>query len=121
MNHLEIAETIAQQLGGTRTLRIVIGATSFVALPADDKCRGGLRFRIPSNLSRPKVSHIQIKLNSLDYYDVEFHRVTSGETYKDVLVSAQTNVFCADLKGVIEQSTGLRLSIPRIRGLEARV
>lgn len=61
-NH-EIATTILQQLGGKRFI-VMTGAKDFTTID------NGLRFKIGRNGS--KANMVEIKLNGLDLYDMEF-------------------------------------------------
>ena len=61
-NH-EIATIILQQLGGKRFI-VMTGAKDFTTID------NGLRFKIGRNGS--KANMVEIKLNGLDLYDIEF-------------------------------------------------
>ena len=110
-----VATTIANQLGGTRVLKMMIGASNFFSMPDDVAEFGGLQFSIPSNLSRPRISKVMIKLNANDLYDVELGLVRRSKGvlgYK--VVSTHTDVHCDALRSVLERSTGLCLGLPLI-------
>lgn len=109
-----IAQTILDQIGGGRVLRLMIGAKDFISLSPDDKSLGGLMFTIPSTLSRPRISKIIIKLNGKDLYDVSFVLIRKKDGVPGAKVVAEVNdVYCDQLKGVIESNTGLVLTMPR--------
>ena len=105
--NLEVAETIYQQLGGNK-FAVMTGCKSFVA----DK--DSLKFRIPRNAS--KANMCKIKLNAMDYYDVQFiqHRPArflrkSGKYISDSYETVKEfeNVDCTGLVEVFESFTGL--------------
>lgn len=95
-----IASTILQQLGGMNRLRIMTGAYNFLAL---DK---GVSFRIKN----PKANYIKITLTSADLYDLEIGRVRGG-TYK--VVYSIEGIYYDQLKGLIEEHTGMYLSLEK--------
>ena len=96
-----IADTIAQQLGGTGRLAIMIGAKYFVAL------ENGLRFRIGRG-AKHGINLITITLTTADVYDVDFGTVRGvNYTVKDKAVG----VYAEQLREVIEFGTGLYLTL----------
>jgi hypothetical protein len=96
----QVAETIAQQLGGTRRLQMMTGAYGFGTNGND------LRFRIKNR----KVNYIKIVLNGKDLYDVEFGRV-SGTNYK--VISTFEDVYFDNLIPLFEKNTGMYLRFER--------
>ena len=62
---MEVAEIIAQQLGGAR-FRAMTGARNLVAIDS------GLQFQLPARFAKNKATHVQIRLNGNDLYDVRF-------------------------------------------------
>jgi len=97
----QIAATILAQLGGTSRLSAMIGAKYFTAHG------NGASFRFPRP-GRGKPNHIMVTLNSLDLYDVEFGSI-HGYSFK--VMGGHSGIYAADLKGLIEHATGLRLSL----------
>ena len=93
----EVAETILQQLGGNK-FRVMTGAKNFMS--HNDP---GLSFRIPNRASG-MPNYVKIRLNSLDYYDVEFGRVR-GVDYR--ITSEHDNVPVENLVELFERQTGL--------------
>jgi len=96
----EIANTIAQQLGGTRRLAMMVGAKNFVALES------GLTFKLGKG-AKDGITHLTVTLDADDTYTVRFQRVwgtkvtekgTTEGAYADML----TNLF--------ESATGFYLS-----------
>lgn len=67
MTNTMIANTILQQLGGTRFVAMT-GAKNFVAL------ENGIKFNVGRNAS--KANTVKITLNGLDLYDIEFIKFT---------------------------------------------
>ena len=102
-----VAETIREQLG--RMALMMMGAKSFVK-GTDDKGCEYLSFRIMKNKS--KINYIKITLNFLDLYDIEFGYIYGGNF---TIKSASPNTFVGDMHSVIEDATGLYLSLGSIR------
>jgi len=94
----EIAETILQQLGGSRRLVMMVGAYNFVVV------ENGVAFKIKN----AKANYIKIKLNSMDLYDLEVGRIR-GTTYK--VVTEKNDLYFDMLKPAIEEATGMYLSL----------
>lgn len=105
-----IAATIMEQLGGPRRLKMMIGAKNFMALPADASRRGGLQFTIPA-FGTPRVNVITVELNNMDLYDVKFYFLRSKQVSE---VASAKDVFCDNLKSVVEKNTGLYLSMGKV-------
>ena len=111
MANMTVANTIYQQLGGGR-FSAMTGAKNFVALD------NGLRFRIGRNASRANM--VEIKLNGLDLYDIEFIKHTpysfkiskDGKSFKETQESFKTIAQFKDyygdmLQGAFEEVTGM--------------
>lgn len=94
----EIASTIINQLGGMGKLNAMTGAYNFVAV------ENGVSFKIKNR----SANYIKIVLNGKDLYDVEIGRI-SGTNYK--IIKKQEDVYVEDLKKLIEDSTGMYLSL----------
>ena len=100
----QTAETILAQIG--KKALFMIGAKNYGVGPE------GLHFKIGRNSK--SVSHIRIKLNVMDLYDLEYIRVRAG---KITTVSTETNIYFDGLRESIERNTGLVTSLPAISGL----
>ena len=96
-----VAKIIYRQIG--QRGMTMIGARSHVST------HNSLRFRIGRNSK--KVNYIQITLNELDLYDIEFSqvRVTPIPEYKTK--ATILNVYADMLRNVIEENTGMYLSL----------
>lgn len=101
MSKVGITRIIINQLGGSGRLSAMVGARDFLSI--DD----GLRFKFTAK-AKNKANHVQITLNGNDLYDVKFMNYRSFE-FKDV--SEHNDVFCGDLVKLIENETGLYLSL----------
>lgn len=66
----------------------------------------GLSFRIPVQGS--KVNYVKVTLNSMDTYDMELGKIR-GEKYDKIKVSE--GIHAEDMKGIIEKTAGIRLSL----------
>ena len=101
----QIAMTILQQLGGKR-LEVMTGAKDAVALNADEKYSGGVKFKIGRNDA--KVTHVRIRLTVQDTYDAEYLWVRGA----DVKTRAKDEGIYADMLGAsFERNTGMVLSL----------
>jgi hypothetical protein len=105
-----IGSTILAQLGGAKILSLMIGARDFLAISENDKINGGLMFRFAA-IGVPRINKIVIMLNPRDLYDVDFYFLRSN---KGKLVSSAKDVFVGDLVRLIENTTGLVLSMGRL-------
>lgn len=101
MASLTVANTILQQLGGAGILQAMIGAHSFMG----NKDR--LTFKIKAKANQG-IRAINIILTPADTYTVEFYRIKGIEVKK---VEVVEDVYCGELRSVIERVTGLYLSL----------
>lgn len=102
------AESILQQLGGTGTLVAMIGAKHFIF----GETKNGepyLSFQWPSR-GAENPNAVQITLNALDTYDIEFTRLKTKPPYRNTLAEAK-GVFVEQLIETFELNTGLYLSL----------
>lgn len=93
----QVAQTILQQLGGRRFI-VMTGAKNFT---------GGeqtLSFKVPSNTTKGRISHVRITLNACDLYDVEYLSIR-GTTIKTV--STDEGIYCDRLQAAFTETTGL--------------
>lgn len=99
---LEIAKTIYQQIG--KRAFFMIGAKNFRG------SENALMFNIGRNSKN--INFVQIALNSLDLYDVDFMNVQNRKTGLFVLPVYQIkNIYFDQLTEIIEQKTGLRTKL----------
>lgn len=91
----QIATTILSQLGGNQ-FAVMTGSKNFIALDR------GLSMKLSRNSSG--ANYLRIKLNGLDLYDLEFISIrgTSMKTKK-----VFNDVYCDQLRGIFESTTGL--------------
>ena len=100
MTNMEVANTIAQQLGnGYNRIRAMTGAKQFVALDQ------GLMFRFPNGKGPNSVT---IRLTPSDEYTMVFHRIVGT---KVKVVEEFSGIHAPDLKTTFEKTTGLYLSL----------
>lgn len=97
-----IANTTLEQLGGANKLKAMVGATNF---SYDSK--GTLTF---SFKSCRKANIVSISLSPMDLYDIEFSKMNT-RSYECKTVKTFEGVYAENLKSVIEEFTGLYLSI----------
>jgi S1-C subfamily serine protease len=112
-----VGNVILAQLGGVNILRLMLGAREVYALSAEGASPGGLQFAIPSNLSRPRINKIVIRLNGGDLYDVDFLSIRRGKDgFTCKTVASEKDIFNSELRACIERNTGLVLTMPRMVG-----
>lgn len=98
----EIAQTILEQLGGRRFLGMT-GAKDLVAIER------GLRMRLPSNLTRDRITHFTVTLNGNDTYKVEAHKVRGVTSIKEM--ARVDECYCDQLREAFEDMTGMVTSL----------
>lgn len=96
-----VAQTILEQLGGRRFVAMT-GAKDFVAVEE------GLRMRLPSNLTRQRITHITVTLNASDTYKVVAQKVR-GATVKEM--ARCDECYCDQLREAFEDMTGMVTSL----------
>lgn len=97
----EVAETIAAQMGGTRRLSVMIGATGFVADV------NSLKF----SFKRCKRANMfRVTLDATDTYTVEFFKYSPRKATCDVVKSHEL-VYADQLVDLFESFTGLYVSL----------
>ena len=108
MTDLTAAKTILEQLGGNRFIAMT-GSKNF---GWSDNL---LSFKIGRNSSR--VTHVRIKLNSLDLYDVEYIRVWGS---KRETVAESHGLYADMLRSDFTEKTGLETSLGTCGATEKR-
>jgi len=101
MADLQVAQTILDQMGGTRRISLMVGASGFIG----DTCSVQFSFK-----GSRKMNKIIVKLNEWDTYDIEFWKINArkGEFTR---VSEARDVYFDQLISVFESETGLYLSL----------
>ena len=100
----EVAGTIVAQMGGFNKLEAAVGASNWTAL------ENGLQFSFKGSR---KANKCVVKLNGLDYYDVEFWKVNlrAKDPCKLVSETAAPGLCFDQLIEYFEGQTGLYLRI----------
>lgn len=102
----QIANEIAAQMGGIKTLRLFTGSQ----LIAVEK---GLRIQFPADLAaKNDINRVEIVLTDADLYDMTFsrvHRPEGGEMQLDVIETVE-GVYNDMLKSIFEDTTMVYLS-----------
>jgi hypothetical protein len=98
-----VAETIREQLGNMALM--MMGAKNLVK-GEDEKGQEYLAFRIGKNTK--SINCIRITLNVLDLYDIEF---ASARGSKYTVKNNANNIFVDQMHSVIEDNTGMYLSL----------
>lgn len=97
--NLEIAQTIAQQIGNKALF--MIGAKNLTAID------NGLLMKIASRI----YNYIEIKLTSMDTYTMHFKKIIITKKGKHEKGEIVENVYFDDLKRIITEKTGLYTSL----------
>lgn len=104
----QIAETIMQQMGGTR-FALMTGAKNFMCGE-----NGELTFQYPSRNRKGFIrAGVKISLNVMDTYDVEFIDMKRNGELRRKTVS---NVYHDQLQAVFTAETGLYTSLGTMGG-----
>lgn len=103
---MDVANTIASQLGGTHRLVSMIGAHGFTG------SENALSFRVKAANPR-KIKAIRIVLDPSDTYSVAFF---TGTRYSMHAIETVTGVYADSLRETIERVTGLYLSLGGMKG-----
>ena len=103
MNYMEIAQTILQQLGGSRFISMT-GAKDFLAIPDP-----ALSFRLPGRPGFVKdgINYVKITLRN-DLYDMEFSRIAGpAKRFAKTNKAMFEGVFADQLQATFTLATGL--------------
>lgn len=103
--HLQVAQTILEQLGGKRFIAMT-GAKDFVALNdwQGKPTRGGLQFSLPNNFAKDGINKIRVTLTTMDDYLVEPFKIRGAKVQAFPI---RTEVYGDNLQAVISKITGL--------------
>ena len=106
--HMQIAETIQQQLGGNRFIAMT-GSKNFMATPQTEKAFAGLRMDLKPNQSGANRLHIYYNTRT-DSYDMYFYKGTLNKKTFDYKITKEqrfNDVYCDQLQCVFTQVTGM--------------
>ena len=112
MSHMEVANTIHQQLGGHRFVAMT-GAKGFLAHPDG---RGALSFRLPSRFAKDGINYVKITLMGSDTYTVEFIKIGPRPSLKQMMAGKEQTVttvkklediYADQLQSAFSRHTGL--------------
>lgn len=96
-----VAIEILRQLGGNRFIAMT-GAKNF-SCDNNSMC-----FKLSGTMTRDRINWIKITLNAMDTYDIKFVAIRG---YKMTTISEANGIYNDMLQGIIEDRTGLRLSL----------
>lgn len=105
-DYQQVANTIAQQFGGTGRLKAMLGAKNF---SSHRDGLGALSFKFPSPHKGP--NYCKITLDRNDTYSVEFGRIRGGKKLTYTIVKTFKGVYFDQLKEIFEKTTGLYISL----------
>ena len=94
-------QQLLQQLGGNRFI-MMVGAKNLVV----DKSKNELHMKIGRNAKG--VSHVRIRLSSMDLYDMEFLQVRAG---KIKIKSKEKGVYADQLGKMFKKNTGMNVRL----------
>lgn len=94
-NNMEIAATILSQLGGNR-FKVMTGSKIFAAI------ENGLSMHLTKNM--PGAKYLQVKLNSLDLYDLKFTKIVKDRL---VVIKEVNGIYADQLQKIFTNITGL--------------
>lgn len=109
-----VATTILSQMGGSRALKLMLGANNFSS--HKDEGLGGLSFRFKGSR---KANYLKVILAGNDTYSMRFARSTKGERYIYDVVEFKQEVYFDQLCEIFRDVTGLETRVPRIVGINA--
>ena len=98
---LDVANTILQQLGGSKFLAMT-GAKNL------GHTTKSLQFRLPANFASGGINYVKITLNGRDLYDVGFGKLRG---LKYTIVKIDKNIYADMLRDLFTQRTGLDTSL----------
>lgn len=98
---MTVANTIAQQMGGTGRLSVMVGAKHFAG------SENSLQFHFKGCR---KANIVKVELSPLDTYTVTFYKYNK-RTLECPVIKETEGVYCDMLKEIFENFTGLYLSL----------
>lgn len=99
--NIAVAKEIYKQLGAGK-FSAMTGAKNLVAIDC------GLQFQLSSRMTANKCTHVTIKLNAMDTYDIEFIKVRAA---KRTVISQHEGYYYDMLKPLFVKETGLNVSL----------
>ena len=101
--NLALSQLTGTNKNGVGRLKAMIGAKNFAQSGADNY----VQFQFMRG-AKNKANRIQIKLNSMDLYDVRFFNIRKCEVIER---GTFNDVYGEDLKSIFEDATSLYLSL----------
>lgn len=95
----QVAIEILNQLGGNKLIAMT-GARAFISTP------DSLRFRLPSRSARDGINYVDITLNCMDTYDVQFKKIWNGKVTD---ISSHAGIYNDMLQPLFVKETGLNV------------
>ena len=114
MDHMTVANTIRQQLGGNR-FDCMTGARLHLAHPAENGNRGALSFHLPRG-AKDGINYVKITLMGSDTYTVEFIKIGPRPSLKQMMAGKEQtittvkkleDIYADQLPTVFSRVTGL--------------
>lgn len=97
-------QAIIEQMGGRKIFAMAFKSCAYAVTP-----KPSVTFLVAPSLKKAaKCTHVRVTLEPSDTYKVEFVKVrgTTAKTIREV-----ADVYCDQLKELVEKSTGLYLSL----------
>lgn len=100
MTDMTVANTILAQLGGRRFITMT-GATSFSG------SANALGFRVPSRMTKNRISGVRITLDPNDTYTVKFLAQRRAPSFEVYTVAEHSMIYADQLETIFSTETGL--------------
>lgn len=97
---MEVATQILNQLGGNKFI-VMTGSKNFIG------SKNGLTFKVGSG-TKNKTTHVEIKLNGSDLYDVRFLKCSIKEIK---VISEHSDIYFDELQSLFTEQTGFYTTI----------
>ena len=113
-NGRQIADTIAQQLGGYGPMKAMLGVTGFVYAGPNESQEGSLTVIFKAKgclVNNKQPNRFTVSLSLDDIYTVTFGRL-HGLKYTGLQTTE--GVYCDQLQTLVEGTLGLRTSLHRV-------
>ena len=115
MSHMDVANTIRQQLGGNR-FGVMTGAKNFASHGPEKGTLGALSFTLPSRFAKDGINYVKITLMGSDTYTVEFIKIGPRPSLKQMMAGKEQtlttvkkleDIYADQLQSAFTRATGL--------------
>ena len=115
MSHMDVANTIHQQLGGNR-FGVMTGAKNFASHGPEKGTLGALSFTLPSRFAKDGINYVKVTLTGRDTYDIEFIKIGPRPSLKQMMAGKEQtlttvkkleDIYADQLQSAFTRHTGL--------------